>query len=452
MKNILILGAGRSSGTLINYLEENVSKFSWKIRVADKDLRLVEAKISEKSTAVEIDIFNEKMLDAEVKNSDIVISMLPARFHPIIALACLKYSSSLITASYVSKEVEEMSTEAQSKGILFLNEIGVDPGIDHMSAMRVLDRIRSEGHELTCFESFTGGLIAPESDDNPWHYKFTWNPRNVVLAGQGGPAKFIQDGNLKYIPYNRLFRRTEKIYIDGYGNFEGYANRDSLKYIEKYNLKGVPTVYRGTLRRPGYCRAWDVFVQLGATDDTYIMQNSEELTYKDFINSFLYFSNADPVRTKLFHTMHIDQDSDIPEKLDWLGIFDDTKVGLKDATPAQILEHILHQKWGLKADDKDMTVMWHKFIYKHRDSELSHLLTASMGVIGEDSVNTAMSKTVGLPVAIATKMILTGQISLTGVQIPTRKEIYGPILTELEELGIGFSEKTVSENDPDFMI
>jgi saccharopine dehydrogenase (NAD+, L-glutamate forming) len=345
-----------------------------------------------------------------------------------------------------------MSTEAQSKGILFLNEIGVDPGIDHMSAMRVLDRIRNEGHELTCFESFTGGLIAPESDDNPWHYKFTWNPRNVVLAGQGGPAKFIQDGNLKYIPYNRLFRRTEKIFIDGYGNFEGYANRDSLKYIEKYNLQGVPTVYRGTLRRPGYCRAWDVFVQLGATDDTYVMNNSENLTYKEFINSFLYFSNDDPVRTKLFHSMHIDQDSDIPEKLDWLGIFDDAIVGLQNATPAQILEHILHQKWALKVDDKDMTVMWHKFIYRHKESQLLHLMTASMGVIGEDSVNTAMSKTVGLPVAIATKMILTGQINLTGVQIPTRKEIYEPVLKELENYGISFSEKTVTENDSDFII
>lgn len=447
MKNILVIGAGRSSGTLIQYLEENSAKYSWTVKVADKDLELIKEKIRGDTVALVLDIFNENQLYEEVKQSDIVISMLPARFHPIVTMACLKYSRSLITASYVSKEVEEMATEAQSKGILFLNEIGVDPGIDHMSAMRVLDNIKSEGHELTCFESFTGGLIAPESDNNPWHYKFTWNPRNVVLAGQGGPAKFIQEGKLKYIPYNRLFRRTEKIYIDNYGDFEGYANRDSLKYIEKYNLQDVPTVYRGTLRRPGYCRAWDIFVQLGATDDSYIMHDSMNLTYKDFINSFLYYSKEDPVRTKLFHSMHIDQDSDIREKLDWLGIFDDTIVGLKEATPAQILEHILQQKWGLKSDDKDMIVMWHKFIYKHKETNESRLLTASMGVIGEDSVNTAMSKTVGLPVAIATKMILTGQINLSGVHIPIRKEIYEPVLKELEEHGIRFIEKNSSADD-----
>jgi saccharopine dehydrogenase (NAD+, L-glutamate forming) len=324
--------------------------------------------------------------------------------------------------------------------------MGVDPGIDHMSAMRGIDRIREQGHELLCFESFTGGLIAPESDNNPWHYKITWNPRNVVLAGQGGPARFIQEGTYKYIPYHRLFRRTEVIDIEDFGKFEGYANRDSLKYIERYRLQDVPTIYRGTLRRPGFCRAWDVFVQLGATDDSYIMQDTEEMTYKQFINSFLYYSPEDPVRTKLYQYMHIDQDSDVREKLEWLGIFNDTKIGLKNATPAQILEQILCRKWVLEPGDKDMLVMWHKFIYRQKGYPKPTLLTSSLVVTGDDTVNTAMAKTVGLPLGIAARMILTGQIRLDGVYIPTLKAIYEPILRELESYGIVFREKSTDWN------
>ncbi len=441
MKKILILGVGRSSSTLISYLEENAQKYGWEITVGAHNLQTGLKKVSPLTRVTAFDVFNEEQLNTEVQAADVVISMLPARFHPIVALACLKYSRSMLTASYESNEIAEMSAQAKSKGILFLNELGVDPGIDHMSAMRVINRIREQGHALLCFESFTGGLIAPESDNNPWNYKITWNPRNVVLAGQGGPARFIQEGTYKYIPYNRLFRRTEVIDIEGYGKFEGYANRDSLKYIEKYNLQDVPTVYRGTLRRPGYCRAWDVFVQLGATDDSYTMLNTEEMTYKQFINSFLYYSVEDPVKTKLYQYMHIDQDSDVREKLEWLGIFDDTVVGLKNATPAQILEQIICKKWVLDDHDKDMLVMWHKFIYQESDKKKPSLLTSSMVSIGDDTVNTAMAKTVGLPLAIAVKMLLTGQIRLTGAHIPTLKEIYEPVLNELESYGIRFVEK-----------
>jgi saccharopine dehydrogenase-like NADP-dependent oxidoreductase len=440
MKKILIIGAGRSTSALLRYLEEHAQKHNWEITAGDLDVQSVQSKVSPSTRAITLDVFQEDQLNKEVQGADIVVSMLPARFHPVVALSCLKYSRSLLTASYESEEMSEMSTRAKAQGILFLNELGVDPGIDHMSAMRVINRIREAGHELLCFETFTGGLIAPESDNNPWHYKITWNPQNVVLAGQGGPARFIQEGRYKYIPYHRLFRRTEVIDIEGYGKFEGYANRDSLKYIEKYNLQDVPTVFRGTLRRPGFCRAWDVFVQLGATDDSFMLQNTENMTYKEFINSFLYYSREDPVKTKLYQYMHIDQDSDVREKLEWLGIFDNTRIGLRDATPAQILEHILCNKWALEPGDKDMLVMWHKFIYRPKNQDPT-LLTSSMVVIGDDPVNTAMAKTVGIPLGIATKMVLTGQIRLTGVYIPTIKEIYEPILQELEGYGIGFREK-----------
>jgi saccharopine dehydrogenase-like NADP-dependent oxidoreductase len=446
MKKILLLGAGRSSTTLIRYLEEKSQEFGWKLTVSDRELKIVEDKVSPATERIQLDIFNEEKLNEAVQDADIVVSMLPARFHPFVALSCLSHSRSMLTASYESPEMIEMATRAGSQGILFLNEMGVDPGIDHMSAMRVINRLKKEGLELLCFETFTGGLIAPESDNNPWHYKITWNPRNVVLAGQGGPARFIQEGRIKNIPYHRLFRRTEVIDIEGYGKFEGYANRDSLKYIDKYNLRGVPTVYRGTLRRPGFCRAWDVFVQLGATDDTYTLHDTEEMTYKEFINSFLYYSREDPVRTKLYQYMHIDQDSDVREKLEWLGIFGDTKIGLKNATPARILEHILCQKWELDPDDKDMLVMWHKFIFRKKGSVESTLLTSSLVVTGDDPLNTAMAKTVGLPLGIATKMVLTGQIKLTGAYIPTHPEIYEPVLLELEKYGIGFREKSSEWN------
>jgi saccharopine dehydrogenase-like NADP-dependent oxidoreductase len=441
MKKILILGAGRSTSVLIGYLEKNAGIFNWEITVGD--LQPDTVSVSPATRIISFNVFDEQQLHAEVQATDLVVSMLPARFHPIVALACLKYSKSMLTASYESDEIAEMSAQAKSQGILFLNELGVDPGIDHMSAMRIINRIREQGSELLDFESFTGGLIAPESDDNPWHYKITWNPRNVVLAGQGGPARFVQEGTYKYIPYHRLFRRTEVIDIEGYGKFEGYANRDSLKYVEKYNLQDVPTVYRGTLRRPGFCRAWDVFVQLGATDDSYIMRDTETMTYKQFINSFLYYSEEDPVKTKLYHYMHIDQDSDVREKLEWLGIFDDTRIGLKDATPARILEHILCNKWILKPEDKDMLVMWHKLIFRKKGHIEPTLLTSSLVVPGEDTTHTAMAKTVGLPLGIAVKMVLTGQIRLTGSYIPTIKEIYEPVLHELESFGIEFHEKSI---------
>ncbi len=438
MKNILIFGAGRSSRVLIQYLAEKADEYNWEITVADvAEKTRAFHKISYKS----VDVNNEPAREHEIQKADIVISMLPARFHLPVAKSCIKFSKNLLTASYESAAMKELEQEVNEKGLFFLNECGLDPGLDHMSAMKIINRIKNNGDELLSFESFTGGLVAPESDNNPWHYKFSWNPRNVVLAGQEGPAKFIQNGKYKYIPYNRLFRRTELIEIENFGWFEGYANRDSLKYIEKYNLQGIPTIYRGTLRRPGFSRAWNVFVQLGATDDSYFMEDVENMTYREFINSFLYYHPTDSVELKLYHYLHIDQDSDIIQKLNWLGVFNNTKIGLKRATPAQILEHILKQKWQLLAHEKDMIVMWHRFIFSEKDAKTQTELTSSLVVKGDDSENTAMAKTVGLPLAMAAKLLLTGKINLKGMYIPTHPEIYEPVLQELETFGIQFSEK-----------
>ena len=438
MKNILIFGAGRSCRTLIHYLAVHSEKYDWRLKVVD----IVFDK-KEPNSRVEyavLDVRDELLRDAEVKKADLAISMLPARFHKLVAQSCVKFSKNLLTASYETLELRAFEKEVQEKGLFFLNECGLDPGIDHMSAMKIIDQIKEAGHEMLCFESFTGGLVAPESDNNPWNYKFSWNPRNVVLAGQGGPAKFIQNGKIKYIPYNRLFRRTELIDLGEYGMFEGYANRDSLSYLEKYRLQGIPTIYRGTLRRTGFSRAWNVFVQLGATDDSYFMEGVEDMTYREFINSFLPYHPTDSVELKLFHYLNIPQDSDIVYKLKWLGIFDDTPIGLTQATPAQIMEHILKQKWQLQPEDKDMIVMWHKFEYRDKSNGKLFKKTSSLVVAGENREQTAMALTVGLPLAIAARLILTEYLDMKGMYIPNIKEIYKPILKELEKYNIIFTE------------
>tara|TARA_B100001094_G_C18102019_1_gene756289 strand:+ start:54 stop:1388 length:1335 start_codon:yes stop_codon:yes gene_type:complete len=441
MKKILVIGAGRSSTSLIKYLLDNSSKENWSVTVVDFDFDLAYKKINNHpyGTSSKLDANNSEERRKFISNSDIVISMLPARMHYNVLKDAVELGIHVITPSYVTDEIKLLNDEALKKGILVLNELGLDPGIDHMSAKKMIDDVELSGGKVTGFESFTGGLVAPESDDNPWNYKFTWNPRNVVLAGQGGAAKFIQDGKYKYIPHNKLFRRTKIIEIDGFGKFEGYANRDSLKYRSIYGLDSVPTMYRGTLRRVGFCRAWNIFVQLGATDDSYIMEGSENMTHRDFINSFLRYNTHDSVELKLRHYLRIEQDDYIWDKLLWLGIFENTKIGIKNATPAQILQKILQGKWSLSDEDKDMIVMWHKINYTFENNQKE--LISHMEYIGKDSALTAMSDTVGLPLAIAAKMILNDKIKMRGVILPTEKEIYSSVLPELESYGVKFKEK-----------
>ena len=441
MKKILIFGAGRSSSSLIKYLLDSANKENWFITVLDSNLKSAKEKVGKHPNAecFAIDASNQEIRLKYIKDADIVISMLPAFLHIKILKDAIDCGVHVITPSYVTDEIKSLDQEAKSKGVIILNEMGLDPGIDHMSAKKIIDDIIDKGGELTGFESYTGGLVAPESDNNPWNYKFTWNPRNVVLAGQGGAAKFIQEGKYKYIPYNKLFRRTEIIDIDSYGKFEGYPNRDSLRYRSVYGLENIPTMFRGTLRKVGFCRAWNVFVQLGLTDDSYIIEGSEKMTNRDFINSFLGYNPNDSVELKLRHYLGIEQDDYVWEKLIWLGIFNDTKIGLKNATPAQMLQKILENKWSLSPDDKDMIVMWHKFNFVLNDKLKE--INSHMVYIGKDDQFTAMSDTVGIPVGIAAKMLLNNKIKSRGVILPIYKDIYNPVLKELEEYGIRFKEK-----------
>ncbi|MDN5203347.1 saccharopine dehydrogenase C-terminal domain-containing protein [Fulvivirgaceae bacterium BMA10] len=444
MKRILILGAGRSATSLIKYLLNINNTYGWEVVVADFDIQLAKSKVQgyDNAYALTFDIFNEKQRNEEISKADIVISMLPASLHIHAAEACLEHSKNLLTASYVSDEIKTLDNDAKAKGLIFLMECGLDPGIDHMSAMRVINKIRKSGNKLTTFETFTGGLLAPESEEhNPWKYKFTWNPRNVVLAGQG-TVKFIQEGRYKYIPYHRLFRRTEIVEIPEYGYFEGYANRDSLKYLEVYGLEDIETLYRGTFRRPGYCRAWDLFVQLGATEDSYYLEGVDKMTHRQFINSFLSYNPHDSVELKLAHYLHLDIDSEEMFKLRWLGVFEDELIGIEKGTPAQILEHILKKKWTIDEHDKDMIVMWHKFEYLENGQPKK--IHSHSVVKGENAEDTAMAKTVGLPLGIAAELILKGEIKAKGVQIPIIEEIYDPILNGLAEAGVTFIEQEIS--------
>ncbi len=452
MRKILIIGAGRSATCLIRYLLDNSSKENLFITIGDISIESAQkfTKNHPNAKGILLDVFNKEQREEAVKNCDMVISMLPARFHIEVAKDCITFSKNLVTASYISDEMQALDAEAKAKGLVFMNEIGVDPGIDHMSAMKVIDSIRDKGGKLLLFESFTGGLIAPESDDNLWNYKFTWNPRNVVLAGQGGAAEFLQEGKYKYIPYNRLFRRTEFIKIEGYGKFEVYANRNSLKYHDVYGFQDILTLYRGTIRRVGFSRAWNVFVQLGMTEDGYTIPDSENLSYRDYVNLFLPYSPNDSVKLKFRHSLKIDQDDLIWEKLEELDIFNKTKtLGIKNATPAQALQKILMDKWTLKEEDKDMIVMYHKFGYE-LDGK-TYQIDSSMVTIGEDQTYTAMSKTVGLPVAIASLKILNKEITTPGVLRPIAREVYEPLFKELETYGVSFPEekKTYLGYNPD---
>ena len=444
MRNILIIGAGRSASSLIKYLLTKSDSEKLHLTIADLSLELAMKKTNNhlNATPIQLDIVNVEQRQKEIQKSDIVISMLPAHLHVEIAQDCIAFRKNMVTASYISPKMQELDAQAKENGLIFMNEIGLDPGIDHMSAMKVIDEIRAKGGKMIQFESFCGGLVAPESDTNLWNYKFSWNPRNVVLAGQGGVSKFIQEGKYKYIPYNKLFRRTEFLEVEGYGRFEGYANRDSLKYRSIYGLDSILTMYRGTLRRVGYSKAWDMLVQLGMTDDSYTMENSENMTYRDFTNSFLAYHPTDSVELKLRHYLKIDQDDVIWDKFMELDLFDASKkVSIKNATPAQILEKILAEKWALQPEDKDMIVMYHKFGYELNGKECQ--IDSTMVCLGDDQTYTAMAKTVGLPVAIATLQILNGNIKTPGVQIPIKKEVYLPILKELESFGVVFNEKEV---------
>ncbi|MBF9220738.1 saccharopine dehydrogenase family protein [Hymenobacter ruricola] len=441
---LLLLGAGRSASSLIQYLLRHAPTESWFLTVADANpahLAPVLAAHSEYARAVPFDAANEAGLDGLVAQADVVISMLPALLHPVVARACVRHGRHLATASYVSPAIGELHDEAVTAGVTLLMECGLDPGLDHMSAMRVIADIRARGGVITSFKSYCGGLLAPTAEgDNPWKYKFTWNPRNVVLAGQS-TAKFLENGRPRFIPYQQLFARTETVTVPDYGEFEGYANRDSLSYRAPYGLEDIPTILRGTLRRPGYCAAWHALVRLGLTDDAVNLDNPESLTWAELVAAYLptpHLPGLD-LPTRVAQYLGLTPESKEMGRLNWLGLFSDRPVGHAHATPAQLLERLLSEKWQLQPHDHDLIVMQHLFEYELNGT--AHRHTSSLAVVGDDATHTAMAKTVGLPLGMAVRRLVRGELAQRGVVIPVEADLYEPILDELAaEYGIHFLE------------
>ena len=438
LKGILVFGAGRSASYTINYLLQRAAENELFLTVADADSGNLAAFGGGRPNAVFIkaDINNGVQRQELIKNHDVVISLLPAAFHIIVAKDCLVFGRHLITPSYISPEIEALDNEVSAKKLVFLNEMGLDPGIDHMSAMHIINRLKGEGAEILSFKSYTGGLVAPESDSNPWHYKISWNPYNVARAGQDG-AICMEGNELAYVSFGRLFKEAELINIKGSGLFDGYLNRDSLRYIQLYGLQDTGTFIRGTLRYAGFCKLWNALVAMGVTSDRIVIDNLGKMSLRDFFRMFLSKSN-EPFDSKIKALTAQDWTDEEIKALEWLGVYSTEPVQLEKGTPVQVLQHIIEEKWRMEEADKDRVVMLHEFIYIQNHKK--YRLHSVMDITGEDGKRTAMAKTVGMPLALAAELILNGKINTYGVILPVMKEVYEPLLDALSAWGIGFTE------------
>jgi saccharopine dehydrogenase-like NADP-dependent oxidoreductase len=427
-KHILLFGAGKSATVLIDYLKEIAANRHWKVTVADASLAAAREKTggSAEVIPVQLSIEDEPARRALVKTADVVISLLPPTLHFQVAKDCVHYKKHLLTASYVDEQMAGMANNMNKLDVLFLCEMGLDPGIDHMSAMQLIHRIRENGGTIASFVSHCGGLVAPENDDNPWHYKITWNPRNVVLAGKSG-AVFRENGAIRNLKYEQLFADCRELDLDGVGKLAYYPNRDSLSYIPVYGLEEAGTFIRTTLRHPGFCKGWKTVVDLGLTD--------EKNTYQTDSMSVGAFLKAHFDKNKI--PLSLDKGS-LQKQFKFLGLNDDTLINKHEACSADVLQWIIEKKWALKEKDKDMIVMLHEIGYEKGNTQFT--TRSQLVVKGEDSLRTAMAKTVGLPLGIAATLLLDGKINERGLHIPTVPGIYNPVLEELAKRGVVFME------------
>ncbi|MBS1607790.1 MAG: saccharopine dehydrogenase NADP-binding domain-containing protein [Bacteroidetes bacterium] len=440
MKKILLFGAGKSATVLIDYLLSIAAEEKWFITIVDADLKLAQSKIGNSgfAKAVSFDINNETERGSAVSTADIVISLLPPALHFLVAKDCLLYSKNLLTASYVDDKIKELKEEIENKQLLFLCEMGLDPGIDHMSAMRIIDDIHAKGGAVVSFKSHCGGLVAPESDDNPWHYKISWNPRNIVLAGKAG-AVFKEEDKKITIAYDKIFENCPEINVEGLPVLAYYPNRDSLNYATLYGLEETSTFIRTTLRYASFCRGWDVICHLGLTD------TEDDITKYETISEWFHDKLRGIELRKMdwleYLQLYVNENyhTEITEQVDYLGLFEIVRLPNAAKCSADVLQNLLEAKLVLKPGDKDMIVMLHEI--KYTKDEKIYEIRSSLVVKGENSLRTAMAKTVGLPLGIAAKLILKGKINQPGLHIPVVKEIYEPVLKELELQNIHFVEK-----------
>lgn len=438
MKNILIFGAGKSSGALIDYLYQHAESDRYSLTVADVSAINLEEAIKNKPSLKTIKISNieDDLVNEIIAQNTLIISMLPAALHFSIAQKCLTKKKNLITPSYISTDMQSLHEAAKNTGLLFLNEMGLDPGIDHLSACAMINQVQEKGGIIESFKSHCGGLVAKESNDNPWGYKFSWNPRNVVVAGQGsGFIRWKENGRTQHLPYHRLFASAETI-THGNEKFDTYPNRDSLVFIDPYHLQNAQTVYRGTLRYDGFCNAWNLLVQLGLCDEHTLIDIDKNETNVSFLMKFVQNSSLKNIEAQTARVLNENTESEAFKKLKWLGFFEEKKLPVSGTqTAALVVQKILEGKWQLKKGDKDRIVMIHEMVYRLNENRYSE--QAILDKNGDES-HTAMAATVGLPIGIAARMILKNEIQLTGVLRPVMKEIYESILVALANLGIAF--------------
>lgn len=497
-KHILLFGAGKSATVLIEYLKTLAAEKNWKVTIADNNLTAVEKKVGNhtNAVAVAVDVNNTAERQQYIMTADLVISLMPPQLHYLIALDCLRFKKHLLTASYVDEDIKALSTQIKDSNILFLCEMGLDPGIDHMSAMQLLDTIRNEGGTITSFKSHCGGLVAPESDNNPWHYKISWNPRNILMAGKAG-AHYIENDKEVLLDYDHLFAANHNVEIPGLGSYSFYPNRDSLSYLSLYNLKDVHTFIRTTLRHPDFCSGWKNIIALKLTDEEKVY-NTDGLTLSAFFrehfekhgfsewltellsarleyakkmmeqlmnlmqaekealdegeepeNNFMLIDekgelttlNVDEVKNRAAESVAVQMhEANLTFKqLFFLGLNDESTIDKGLCSAADVLQFILETKLALQPDDKDMIIMLHEIEYEKEDKHV--IIKSCLSVKGENNIYTAMAKTVGLPLGIAAKLILEEKITETGLHIPVLPSIYKPVLEELKNHDIFFKEE-----------
>ena len=427
MKKVLILGAGLVSRPHVNYL---LDQPDFLVTVASRTVSKAEKLVGDhpRGKAISSNVKDEEKLEELVSENDLSVSLLPYTYHVKIAKLCLKHGKNMVTTSYVSDEMKALDGEAKKAGLLLLNEIGVDPGIDHMSAMRVIHNVKSNGGRITSFKSYCGGLPAPEANTNPWGYKFSWSPRGVVMAGKNS-AKYLMDNEIVEIPGPELFATHWEVDIPGFGKLEAYPNRNSVPYRELYDIAETDTMFRGTLRYLGWCVTMKKIVDLGLLDDekAYDLPN---LTYANFMKDFVNSSEYDDLKKALADKWDVDESSDPIFRMNWIGLLGDEKIGLEKGTAMDVFCKILLDKLKYAPGERDLLVLHHEFRAEYPDKKQK--ITSTMIDYGIPNGDSSMSRTVGLPGAIAVKLILNGEIKETGVQIPVKPKIYKPVLKELE--------------------
>lgn len=440
MNRILILGAGRCSGAMIDYVLAAAKAHGWNVTVADTNMELAIQKVKNHPNALGTWLDATKVNDRRdlIARTDVVISLLPAHLHLEIAHDCIKLNKQFITSSHVSHELYRLGDEARDRELIYTGQKGLDPGISHMMTRHYLDKLRAAGATITAVRSYLGGLVAPDSlGNNPWKYKFTWNPRNSVLMGQG-TSQYLENNKLKYIPYINLFESYKTIPINGVGDFEMYPNRDSLLHHKAYGLEGIPSVMRGTLRYPGFCDGWNALVKLGLTDGSYPILNAQAMSFHEWMDAYVSNEPGSSLKDRTTHKLAHYASPKVMKQLEWLGLFRKKKINVRTATPALLLEKLLLNKWQLEPTDKDLVLNQLEFEYELEDKK--HQLTATLRLEGTNSENTAMAKFVGLPIAIMAKKVMLGEINETGIHVAMQPAVYQPILQELMEHGIQYQE------------